>query len=735
MDIFNFKCKYCGGELAEVDGLKSVGKCKYCGSKQTLPKLENEKRANLFERANHLRRNNEFDKAEALYEQLLNEDMSDPEAYWSLVLCRYGIEYVEDAHTKERKPTVNRMQMTSILGDEDYKSAIANADEEQKKLYEGEAKAINEIQKGILEIARKEEPFDIFICYKETDENGKRSRDSILAQDLYHELTRDGYKVFFARVTLQGKLGSEYEPYIFSALNSSKVMVVLGTKKEHFEAVWVRNEWSRFLGQIKKGERKVLIPAYRDMDAYDLPVEFSNLQALDMSRLGFLQELVEGVENILKTYKNKKEAQKSEPRETYTPTTKYKKKSSALPIIIIALLLVIGVSAAVIFGGGLLKGATPDRETEGEEQSSQGTDETKKDPLGVIPSQSELPTEYPTEDETKDLNENLPGTGSLEFVLNESVNAYTVTCDGAYRDESLVIPSTYNGKPVKFIGKGAFEKSTAIKSVYIPKSIVFIDENAFAEVNCLERITYGGSLEEWLEVNISHAGNDLLRSEDVDVDFEASSSEIPSDNSDLIFIWAPNGESYLVGGISVFTDASHVVIPEFYKGRYVTGIADYAFSGHSEINMVYIPWTVSVIGKGAFNGCAYINSVYYGATEGDWDLIEIDSEGNAALLSAYVAYESNTDGEWSVIGTVGGTSWDTDLQMTESPDNVWTSDTFFLNSGDEFKVRMDGSWAVSFGEGGLNGGNIVVKEEGEYKIQFVYDPKKMKGDITLIPAP
>ena len=77
-------------------------------------------------------------------------------------------------------------------------------------------------------------------------------------------------------------------------------MVVLGTQKEHFEAVWVRNEWSRFLGQIKKGERKVLIPAYRDMDAYDLPVEFSNLQALDMSRLGFLQELVEGVENILK---------------------------------------------------------------------------------------------------------------------------------------------------------------------------------------------------------------------------------------------------------------------------------------------------------------------------------------------------------------------------------------------------------------------------------------------------
>ena len=362
MDVFNFKCKYCGGELNEVEGLKSVGKCKYCGSKQTLPKLENEKRANLFERANHLRRNNEFDKAEALYEQLLNEDLTDPEAYWSLVLCRYGIEYVEDKRTGERLPTVNRMQMVSILADEDYKSAIANADAEQKVLYEEEAKLINEIQKGILEIARREEPFDIFICYKETDADGRRSRDSILAQDLYHELTRDGYKVFFARVTLQGKLGSAYEPYIFSALNSAKVMVVLGTQKEHFEAVWVRNEWSRFLGQIKKGERKVLIPAYRDMDAYDLPVEFSNLQALDMSRLGFLQELVEGVENILKAYK-KKEAPKAEPTPepapapTYAPTQNpapEKKKKSKSPIVIIAMILALAIGGGALFMSGAL---------------------------------------------------------------------------------------------------------------------------------------------------------------------------------------------------------------------------------------------------------------------------------------------------------------------------------------------------------------------------------------------
>ncbi len=69
------------------------------------------------------------------------------------------------------------------------------------------------------------------------------------------------------------------EPYIFAALNSARVMVVIGTRPEYYNAVWVKNEWSRYLALIKGGAKKVLIPAYRDMDLYDLPEEFSHLQA------------------------------------------------------------------------------------------------------------------------------------------------------------------------------------------------------------------------------------------------------------------------------------------------------------------------------------------------------------------------------------------------------------------------------------------------------------------------
>ena len=294
------RCKMCGGTM-EIDAKQSVAVCQYCGTRQTLPRLDSARIAGLYERAELLRRGNDFDKAAAVYEQIVSLAPNDAEAYWSLVLCRYGIEYVEDPASHKRVPTINRVQFGSILEDADYLSALQNADEEQKTVYIAEAKAIESIQKGYLAISEREKPFDIFICYKETDDNGRRTMDSVLANDLYHQLTQEGFKVFFSRITLEDKLGTEYEPYIFAALNSAKVMVVLGTKPEYFSAVWVRNEWSRFLTLIKSGEQKVLIPAYRDMSPYDLPEEFSHLQALDMSRLGFMQDLIRGIKKLLGT--------------------------------------------------------------------------------------------------------------------------------------------------------------------------------------------------------------------------------------------------------------------------------------------------------------------------------------------------------------------------------------------------------------------------------------------------
>ena len=147
-----FKCKMCGGDLEILDNA-TVCECEYCGTKQTLPKLNDEKRVQLYDRANYFRRENEFDKAMGIYEMILSEANDDAESYWGIVLCRYGIEYVEDPKTHKRIPTVNRAQFTSIFDDEDYKKALEYADVLQKEVYEAEAGAIDKIQKGIREMS------------------------------------------------------------------------------------------------------------------------------------------------------------------------------------------------------------------------------------------------------------------------------------------------------------------------------------------------------------------------------------------------------------------------------------------------------------------------------------------------------------------------------------------------------------------------------------------------------
>ena len=161
-----FKCKMCGGAL-QITENQSTTTCEYCGSHQTLPRINENRLERLYDRADHYRRNNEFDKAMGIYEEILNENNEDAESYWSIVLCKYGIKYEVDPHTQKRIPTVNRTQYTSIFDDENYQSALKYADESQKAIYKSEATLINDIQKGILELSRKEDPYDVFICYKE----------------------------------------------------------------------------------------------------------------------------------------------------------------------------------------------------------------------------------------------------------------------------------------------------------------------------------------------------------------------------------------------------------------------------------------------------------------------------------------------------------------------------------------------------------------------------------------
>ena len=292
------KCKMCGGDLNLIEGA-STAECEYCGSVQTVPKVDDEKKLTLFSRANRLRAACEFDKAAGIYEAIVADFPEEAEAYWGLVLCKYGIEYVDDPATGKKIPTCHRSSFDSIMDDSDLEQVLENADPAARKVYRDEAKAIEEIRKGIIAVSANEEPYDIFICYKETAENGDRTLDSVLAQDVYDALIDKDYRVFFSRITLEDKLGMEYEPYIFAALNSAKIMLAFGTDYEYFNAVWVKNEWSRYLKLMAKDKDKHLIPCYKGIDAYDMPKEFAKLQAQDLGKVGATQDLLRGIAKIL----------------------------------------------------------------------------------------------------------------------------------------------------------------------------------------------------------------------------------------------------------------------------------------------------------------------------------------------------------------------------------------------------------------------------------------------------
>lgn len=293
-----FKCKMCGGDLL-ITGFEKVVECEYCGSKQTVPNTDDEKKTNLFNRANRLRMSCEFDKAANLYEQIIAEYPNEAEAYWGLCLANYGIEYVDDPATGNKVPTCHRASFDKMRKDENYELAIENADMTSRLLYEEQAAEIDRIMGEIIALSRDEKPYDIFICYKETDSYGKRTPDSVLAQEIYDALYVKGYRVFFSRISLEDKLGVQYEPYIFSALNSAKMMLVVGTDYEYMNAVWVKNEWSRFIKLMAKDKTRILIPCYRNMDPYDMPDQFKAYQSQDCGKLGYLQDLTRGIDKLL----------------------------------------------------------------------------------------------------------------------------------------------------------------------------------------------------------------------------------------------------------------------------------------------------------------------------------------------------------------------------------------------------------------------------------------------------
>ena len=291
-------CNNCGGNYENRNGRWI---CLSCGSYK--PEMISNEEVTLLYTAFQKLRLAEFSEAEQEFDDIIRRYPKNSNAYWGRLMSKYGIKYEQDYDGK-MIPTCYAASIESILEDKDYLNALKYADTENKAYYQQQAEYMERVRVTWVEKAKKEDPYDIFICYKDSDlANGiERTKDSIEAHEIYTHLLEKGYRVFFSRESLRDKMGEKYEPYIFNALSTAKVMLVYGTSAEYIKSTWLKNEWHRFTKRILAGEKHEdsLLVACKGFDPSELPTALSSKQCFDASRHTFFGDLDHSIERIIR---------------------------------------------------------------------------------------------------------------------------------------------------------------------------------------------------------------------------------------------------------------------------------------------------------------------------------------------------------------------------------------------------------------------------------------------------
>ncbi len=211
----------------------------------------------LYHQAENDQYDRAYDKAYDKYEMIVTRGGADAEVLWRLLLCYYCVSYQpSDEGSPELIPIILNPDLTDpedMTLRKDLSAELTTLPSDIKRVYEDELAKIDRILNKY-RLIRDKVRYDVFISVKQ-QRNGNPTRDSFAAVTLYNKLTEKGLKVFNSRLT-PPPAGQEYEPYIISALMSSRAMIVVGTCTENMEAQWVKNEWSRFQW-LQKNEKKL----------------------------------------------------------------------------------------------------------------------------------------------------------------------------------------------------------------------------------------------------------------------------------------------------------------------------------------------------------------------------------------------------------------------------------------------------------------------------------------------
>jgi len=259
-------------------------------------------------------------------------------------------------------------------------------------------------------------------------------------------------------------------------------------------------------------------------------------------------------------------------------------------------------------------------------------------------------------------------TKYLSFTSIDSGNAYEVSASTSATEsipENLVIPSTFNNKPVTKIADLGFSHGEGgratnhIKTINLPNTITEIGTSAFYDCNALEYIN--------LPEGLTKIGNGAFSNYNTrpgalkSLSFPSTLKTI-GDNAfayqeSLTSIYIPN--TITTFGNAIFENCSGLSGVSFQDG--ITAIPQRMFVDCTSIEKIIIPEGVKSLGGSCFSGCTSLSSITLPIT-----LTSIGSAGTMAFSgcknlksftipmddnSKYFAVDSSTH-EWVTTGNI-----------------------------------------------------------------------------------
>ena len=132
---------------------------------------------------------------------------------------------------------------------------------------------------------------EICICYIENDKNGRRTKDSIIAQEVYQKLEYKKINTFYERVAAADIVGDDLEKIRNSAIFCAEAIVLVGTNLGNINDIL--NKFSDLF------VNKQILPVISDLKPDELPSQLRKFQVLSLDTIGALDDLSKSVLNLL----------------------------------------------------------------------------------------------------------------------------------------------------------------------------------------------------------------------------------------------------------------------------------------------------------------------------------------------------------------------------------------------------------------------------------------------------